>query len=104
MKTETNNEKPKHTPGPWKAIDAIVNNAPNRAIVQQNKWGGEVVSDCGVSDDRTTANARLISAAPDLLESLRGMVRLFEQDNDNPDKWVQYRAALSSIAKAEGRE
>lgn len=52
------------------------------------------------------ANARLISAAPELLEALEGMVALAEQMNDASDEGGQldarFDAARAAIAKAGG--
>lgn len=43
------------------------------------------------------ADARLIAAAPDLLEALRGVVRVADRAT------VEFEAARAAIAKAEGR-
>jgi len=59
-----------HTPGPW-ALTA---------------FGGE-----------SLANARLIAAAPDLLEALKSVVMISDRKHDAWDR------AHAVIAKAEGR-
>lgn len=46
------------------------------------------------------ANARLITAAPDLLESLQAFVRCVEQPETST--WEAYKAARAAIAKAIG--
>ena len=48
------------------------------------------------------ANARLIAAAPDLLEALRAAVR--QNDNDMLMTGEELRACRASIAKAEGAQ
>lgn len=71
-----------HTPGPWKLE---ISDGPwvSDAYVMADKWG--VVARLGLSyslphwDGPQRANARLIAAAPDLLEALE-MVR--DADND----------------------
>lgn len=46
------------------------------------------------------ANARLIAAAPELLEALKGLLEVTEENYDNRH---EVEAALHAIAKAEGR-
>ncbi len=81
-----------HTPGPW----------------VQDKWGHvqdtggrgvrfEGVTIAGRSTEETKANARLIAAAPDLLEALRYAV-----DNPEFSSEVFDRMARAAIAKATG--
>ena len=63
----------------------------------------------GWDEGEDEANARLIAAAPDLLEALRGLLRETRQSvpNINVKKhfslMVQMEEAKSAIAKAEGR-
>ena len=98
----------KHTLGPWIAADVFVNNSPNRLILRQAKYGGDVVLDLGDTEHANMANARLIAAAPELLDALRKL--LFEHDaismqHDGTidDRWpYAARIARSAIAKAEG--
>ena len=101
-------EELKHTPGPWSA----------RLLDQDDAWPciralqDEVYivppgydgyyADFGVtgrSYDEARANARLIAAAPDLLEAAKGIIYCIESG----DGVVCYRALLSAIDKAEGR-
>jgi hypothetical protein len=96
-----------HTQGPWIAADVFVNNAPNRLILRQAKYGGDVVADMGNTEDANIANARLIAAAPDLLDALQNIVnRISEAGQDSCGQdMVKVRAALidearSAIAKA----
>lgn len=90
----------KHTPGVWTA--ALEGNGFNGAIYVMA--GSEEI--CEVFDDSETAempavaNARLIAAAPDLLELLK---RVAEADSSNDDirtAWWEERA--EAIAKATG--
>ncbi len=99
--------KVKHTPGPWETINLDV---------YSSAWTGVKVADCyiprpaGVYDGgECEANARLIAAAPDLLNELKKVVNVV----DNSDHWwlgsgdrggVDLESILSVIAKAEGEE
>lgn len=100
-----------HTPGPWeirKAKDgsgdiAIV--APNAPADQYSRPGilGECYADIRRMGENNTAeaeaNARLIAAAPELMEALKVII-------DDPKSEVPsglYIAARAAIAKAEGR-
>jgi hypothetical protein len=103
-------EQPKHTPGPWywDDEDALpwtdydgVEHAP--FLVDRN--GHYVMSG---SDIRipSEANARLIAAAPDLLEALKKLLiecRYMMENGDMMDNRVEILIAEAAIAKAEGR-
>jgi len=58
----------KHTPGPWKVDSGealkVRNNSGSIATIMQTHLTGRR------SNDETMANARLIAAAPDMLEAL----------------------------------
>lgn len=49
------------------------------------------------------ANARLIAAAPDLLEALQALLGEID-DCSQPDHWEGYEAAKEAIAKAKGEQ
>ena len=102
----------KHTPGPWVVGEPHPTNAC--AYVRDDK-GHEVatlyfcsvggpIGDDGIWPEHPNrdANARLIAAAPDMLEALRSLVR------DNAGVTHEYlhiirEKARAAIAKAEGR-
>lgn len=115
-----------HTPGPWKSSDRCGNfgdynrcekNSPNGQVSRHSysvaDKEGFIVAHCTnplvtMSSDRSEANARLISAAPELLSALEGCAAFFEsiigitdcgdlQEDDTP--LFEVRAA---IAKAKG--
>ena len=65
------NEKPKFTPGPWRAIawgqTISIDSDMVTGIARINPWGNH---NAGIPFANDTANARLIAAAPDLLAAL----------------------------------
>lgn len=84
----------KHTPGPWKT-QSIEN--------QRHVWGPD--GDCIVSihngslpDDERKANARLIAAAPDLLEACEAVAELAEILKSSNDPSQNRRAATAAAA------
>ncbi len=90
-----------HTPGPWKVYHALLRpQFPGNKIIEvQEANGNAVVRWAGFDDsDRLKrthlANARLIAAAPDLLEALRGVLRVADRKTD------EFDAARAAIAKA----
>ncbi len=90
----------KHTDGPWKhekSTKTIRSAKKNYWIATMNSWDGAVDND---------ANARLIAAAPDLLEALKiVLVQYGEyQDGQGAAKFHAVNIARDAIAKAEGKE
>jgi hypothetical protein len=91
-----------HTPGPWTAIGAFIENRHSGIAVCKTM--------CRLNDEghfpvesEADANARLIAAAPDLLESLKAMLDDFcGYDMDKFDKELAAKAE-AAIAKAEGK-
>jgi len=84
-----------HTPGPWRAVAT------------------EIVSTACPDDDCVVAdvlskdygdNARLIAAAPELLDALREMVMLRCLGGATPENDSPTQKAVLAIAKAEGRD
>lgn len=105
----------KCTPGPWGAsADRICGGLRIRIRAQERPLGqaktlyapivAEVASDWGISDDEAEANARLIAAAPDLLDVVRDVVRMTESaDVHEVDLSNFVASARAAIAKAESR-
>ena len=91
----------KWTPGPWEVHGYA--HVGDFYIHGANKIC-DVVNPSGFyrSPKETEANARLIAAAPELLEGLKGMLewgRRVKVSNPGPE----IRNAIAAIAKAEGR-
>ena len=87
-------EEFKHTPGPWHH-----GQKNKRSVFGKDGWR---VADCGTafskSDDEMEANARLIAAAPDLLEALKELRDWYRENVGLPAC-----KANAAIDKAEGR-
>lgn len=100
-----------HTPGPWVLrvqgqdayIDAANGSHYELAVVV---WQMDDDRDLGISSPTAEANARLITAAPDLLEALQEADRLYSTyaltatGGLEVGRWIN--AARDAIAKATG--
>jgi hypothetical protein len=82
--------KSKHTPGPW--VDGMSKYREGVLVVRANVPGGRILAEFGSDDeplDETDrANARLIAAAPDLLEALNEARRYVEYLTGNDRTFV----------------
>jgi hypothetical protein len=87
------------TSGPWYVGDDVANDCPD------HKNSGLALVDTGRMNDWPIArlcywnNARLIAAAPDLLEVLESLLSLGRKDTSNPKYDSYYEAARAAIAK-----
>jgi len=93
-------QQPKHTPAPW-SISAYANNKIMAAIDWENICIATIEQKTGFADVKIPfeANARLISAAPELLANLEQcLVCLQVLDPENPAIGM----AEQAIAKARG--
>lgn len=102
----------KHTPGPWFLGDWSQDNGPNKTTIEAQEpevippggsgiWPDGVrcmkvasVEDSSFDEQTTAANARLIAAAPDLLEALKEAERFV---NCHSEDW--YIAGQTLLAK-----
>lgn len=108
MKTKKNSM---HTPGPWTVkprerdghADTII--APNgRAFVQVGTHEAEEQVLDYPHENTQTANARLIAAAPELLEALKVALYELEEIAERPNaRRYAAEASRAALAKAEGR-
>ena len=97
-----------HTAGPWIASPPAVAEWPDRPCVADINGGPSIYGAKGADEGDVTADARLIAAAPDLLEALEAQVRCHRlmasrlglDDQAVLDGTAQARAA---IAKAVGQ-
>lgn len=94
-----------HTPGPW-SVDPI-DDLDAHILGKPNGFCADIIADVKSFDlDEGQANARLIAAAPDLLEALKGAVDAadaFEAGvplSTSFEDWLA--SARAAIAKATG--
>mgnify|MGYP001296974478 FL=1 len=94
----------RHTPGPWKAVEAAYN--PPGWLWVQNGPGAllaDVHQNVNIPLDARNANARLMAAAPELLEALQEIITAADGEG-----WSQLDAgftkARAAIAKALGND
>ena len=106
----------KHTPGPWHLLSELDGDGDILRICQTNApspgfhvalvygHGGDIEH-----DTERTANAKLLAAAPEMLEALSQLVNynesdpsLYEGDNDGVLGKLMW-AANQAITKAEGK-
>ena len=66
-----------HTPGPWIICDKQEEPRTVKIGTGENGWLG-VAQSFGDTQEEATANAKLIAAAPDLLEACKGLVEYLE--------------------------
>jgi len=98
---------PKFTPGPWHANgwDVYDDTIPEMYVASCPFKGPHDEDWSLVSSDAAQANARLIAAAPDLLEALQLEVSAYPSGSSidpNKTKWLE--AARAAIKKALGDE
>ena len=96
----------KHTKGPWDCREKSIH--PNPYVCgpeQEYEFGADRPVICYIVGANQSANARLIAAAPDMLEALRDALDDWEIHNRSGDgmqgDWVH--DARASIAKATGQ-
>ena len=74
-----------HTPGPW-----AVSEAPNSfaRVTGPTEYADALVADCKSqyrTHEEQAANARLIAAAPDMLEALKAIIAITGADDNYPE-------------------
>lgn len=94
----------KHTPGPW-LVDAIGNVWADRdtKICDMREQPKQAECYRKKSDAEHEANARLIAAAPELLEALETLSTEEWRDDDDPVLRAARVKARAAIAKAKGQ-
>ena len=95
---------PKHTPGPWHTggqDDRIIYAADGFAVADATVFHGRHRSKDAAPTE--THNARLIAAAPELLDALKVLLSLHDSQVDTADAWnVSMEEARTAISKATG--
>ena len=101
----------KHTPGPWERGYSLGSSGVIVGGVMRQYTNGEakdqIVMVLGLKEDNggaaaKEANARLIEAAPDLLEALKELSSAVRTFAHRGDEWPEHTQAIAAIAKAEG--
>lgn len=89
----------KHTPGTWQAINWTYHSTSTVVVDDPSVVTGKrVIAECATEED-----ARLIAAAPDLLEALQTLLEEGEfTDYPNTKQWQAVQAARAAIAKVKG--
>lgn len=90
------NEKLKYTPGPWE-VERVNDQTGFKSIGIKSESGVFVANIVFQPTDNETANARLIAAAPELLEALRAVLTIPFMWDDAVEILVK-----TALAKAEG--
>ena len=94
-----------HTPGPWKVAENLFGNTASYEVyanVETKSGKGGYTRICQITPRDQKANARLIAAAPELLEALEAMVEMVEMNGLG--KRYALDLAASAIKKARGEE
>lgn len=86
----------KHTPGPWIESKHFDKNEDVILQIVQIDDQSKVIATCDSPYD--DANARLIAAAPEMLEALKAAM------DGNIKRTVRYQMIAKAINKAEGKE
>lgn len=88
-----------HTPGPWFVAETDDNEGYPETVIRAmgGVAGVSVAVDFPKIFGMRDANARLIAAAPDLLEALRAVVSVADRETD------EFDLAHAAIAKATGK-
>jgi hypothetical protein len=96
-----------YTHGPWKLREGIGRDG-DRLVITDSSGAVLAVTD-GIQAQAELANARLMAAAPELLEAAKRYIKAFyryDVDGNNPDKAAAHMQAendlIAAIAKAEG--
>jgi hypothetical protein len=101
-----------HTPGPWTRCKSTESGGSFITHIDAEYVGHDVcfvyashgMFDPVVTTEQDDANANLIAAAPELLESLESVLTLarLKWGNLDKDAWAEFEKARAAIAKAKG--
>lgn len=96
----------KHTPGPWLTTESTEHWGRVNVTVQAAFTANEIATAWQGTTDVNRANARLIAAAPDLLEALELMLDRFRDTEGSHGQWEEEATenARAAIAKARGEQ
>lgn len=104
----------KHTPGPWRVEEGTTLIWGDCNPDDTTTFGlGYPIAECKITPsaswakgprkyEEAEANAHLIAAAPELFESLKYMVAVFDQRFDTPEEANAINTAINVLATARG--
>jgi len=95
----------RHTPGPWKAVEAPYN--PKGWLWVQNGPGAllaDVHQNKNIPLDARNANARLMAAAPDLLEACKAVLAAHPMPHGINERRGVMAVVETAVAKALGND
>jgi hypothetical protein len=95
-----NSEQVKHTPGPWEVLEFPDCYQING--IRDHQY--DEIAETGDNTELDEANARLISAAPELLEALRGLLSHVESWKVVETAHGDIANARAAISKATGQD
>ena len=99
--------KARHTPGPWQTRGRFITGTPERLDRMYHIYQGALADDSPFAACSTEADARLIAAAPELLEALKAILHIRRWDLIEADgvlDMAEAAIAKAAIAKAEGND
>lgn len=97
-----------HTPGPWRTRNhGVIVGGPfhqfERGTAQRQIAMACVIVDCEQAEAERDANARLISAAPDMAEALRFASQFLSEGSNDPTERARAIAMIDgALIKAGG--
>jgi hypothetical protein len=95
-----------HTPGPWKAVFNTCGDHGTHYITSPvgvvGYWHGHKSHHADNFWRLSEQDARLIAAAPELLEALQGIIEIGKRDLSNPKYDGFFTTARAAIARATG--
>lgn len=104
--------KSEHTPGPWVANAFHIARTNDSEIIIEQDGGSAPIATCyaigTLSLDQSSANAKLIAAAPELLQELQRMLSVFgclseaDYQEINPCAKARVHKARALVAKVTG--
>lgn len=94
-------DQAKFTPGPWMVLPSVQDG--QFCILTEHGPRKDIARTYGFPGDPREANARLIAAAPELLEALQALVQRCEFDGIPNDSLPAVEAARGAVARALGQ-
>lgn len=92
----------KHTPGPWTHYDDSKSHVHRHEIVALGKTVARIYCTNG-DEEEDAANARLISAAPQMLEALQTVLNIALMDKGHWAKTIEVEASAAIAAAIRAR-